>query len=1300
MTEGKTPGSGEAKVAIDNDVNVHAHAQALRQGFASFNAAGFLASQKQENEHRGAPCNSNFFVPVAVMKMTTMTTRITLLFIFFAARELLAAAEALYPSSEEEEEEEGELGEAVKVISKADGTKGERKKRSSRGIDHSDSDSGNESTKRKHTDRKKKRKKKEKKEKKEKKSKTGNGSDTCDTNTDAPQAIGAANALFYTQKQGDANNLSFEKLYQGDVASYRRYDPSGYITSMATMYTRSANDTKEAKEAKKKKEDKTSRLGGGGGGSGSEVIRVYKIPDDDVMVHDIHLSKVPEYLPIVVGGGEGGEGAEDPVQALPDRVLIAPTANDYIMARTRAFNASTRLHPENLQLWLDFAAFQEEALEVRGKKGRGGRRLRGARKACAEKKIAILEKALKYHPQAPQLLIALLNEAATVCDDEEEMGRRWRWALLRQCPGNAWLWDRYIARKKTMYPSFKAREVMHAYSQAIRELHTHTTEAGRQGKAAVVSMIVSSLAFRMQTGYTESVVAIVRALIDINWFSPPGWPDDALESMYREYVNSTVDAVGDEKGDEDDTYKIWGEEMMKMMAIDGGQGEDDHQGGWVEVPAEALEKEQENVAVGAVAVDENPKKKKKETGWEALGPVIRAKFGHALKFSEAEQCHEEEDEDKDGNSDGDCDDQDDQDEEEMLLAKLGMDFDAAVAQEEENIRKETLQCWFEMERKKSASSWQYHDEYDRSTVWEDDIQPHLTILHDTDAKHRLLEGVMSLVGIGGGGSANGKTMWTLRFDRDCDTSIDTSSSNLNPHHWWQEHPDRHQFVINLLTSLIVRGPEHDNLGLAYSLFDLMSWTFESGDTMGTPKGIEIERRYDVFRERSKAVLEKAGDSDFTLWVAFSYVQASFATGTRHKHKEIKSALKTVQLCATNIVASRTTAQWDIHTHLPAMCEIALSWAGFELARGGPAPPSPSPHPHPHSVLDTVLLHASEEALVAAARPLVWVGCSLLQTHAVDVDIAVDASTLTAAKKGYQNALLAILARTNKVPENVENTCSVVQAAAMAEVLFSVVLSSTSADSSKGAKKEQRTQLITHGVSAALNIYKQVIASVDGTNKRTAVALQRAHCRLAVDAVLHGIVSSSCSPHSVRSLILSHLNLKEAQTIQTGNTEHIYTDRSLFLVLLRRLQEHGHATAQLRRLLHAYISSSTDDDDAVANAWMMLVEVEKGRSVHAQRTVFQRATASDRHRHHHHHPSVWRAYLRFEYAHGTQESVYRVFLRAIEAYPGSKDLWMDGMTLLVQSSSDNDDRALPRQLSELIHVMRYVFACFAFHFLFN
>ena len=162
---------------------------------------------------------------------------------------------------------------------------------------------------------------------------------------------------------------------------------------------------------------------------------------------------------------------------------------------------------------------------------------RGGERGAAEKKIAILEHALRLHPGSDELLLALLRavrggsmqgergalgggpavagatsaaaggcvhsstaafargcpanccrtrplpcpapQAEAVCD-EQELERRWRWVLARH-GGSARLWRAYLAGRRARFAGFRARELAAAYNDALGALRREHRRRAAQG---------------------------------------------------------------------------------------------------------------------------------------------------------------------------------------------------------------------------------------------------------------------------------------------------------------------------------------------------------------------------------------------------------------------------------------------------------------------------------------------------------------------------------------------------------------------------------------------------------------------------------------------------------------------------------------------------------------------------------------------------------------------------------------------------------------------------------------------------
>ncbi len=94
---------------------------------------------------------------------------------------------------------------------------------------------------------------------------------------------------------------------------------------------------------------------------------------------------------------------------------------------------------------------------------RGGQRVSGA--GVAEKKIAILEQALRHHPGSDELLLALLGAVEVVLsgDDVEE---RWR-RVLAHHGGSARLWQAFLSWQRARFGTFSCPAMRVSYGDAV-----------------------------------------------------------------------------------------------------------------------------------------------------------------------------------------------------------------------------------------------------------------------------------------------------------------------------------------------------------------------------------------------------------------------------------------------------------------------------------------------------------------------------------------------------------------------------------------------------------------------------------------------------------------------------------------------------------------------------------------------------------------------------------------------------------------------------------------------------------------
>jgi len=318
--------------------------------------------------------------------------------------------------------------------------------------------------------------------------------------------------------------------------------------------------------------------------------------------------------------------------------------------------------------------------------------------------------------------------------------------------------------------------------------------------------------------------------------------------------------------------------------------------------------------------------------------------------------------------------------------------------------------------------------------------------------------------------------------------------------------------------------------------------------------------------------------------------------------------------------------------------------------------------------------SSSSKVAAALRPLLWLGTSggvALPNQPGSNDLPTQADVV-AARRGYQDGLLRVL-RGGRAGFGAPQY-ALVSAAAVCELLAAHFCSPCSTTTAVPPPS-------SCGIAAALHIYDQILTSLlpcpggkegeplseapgDCPWHVEALALER--CAVAVDAAIHAV--HAVSPKHARSLL--HTTLA------------FYPSHPTLLRLLTRLEMHGHSVGALRRELNVHVAEHPEQS---CPAWVTLFGVEVGTTAprSAVRGILERAVSTSAGRSC---PLLWRLYLRYVFQlEGTPGSVraeflHKIFLRAIEACPWAKVLWMDGMRLLNGSTR-------PEELSEFLTVMK-------------
>ncbi|GFV48088.1 nuclear exosome regulator NRDE2 [Trichonephila clavipes] len=187
--------------------------------------------------------------------------------------------------------------------------------------------------------------------------------------------------------------------------------------------------------------------------------------------------------------------------------------------KTTLFNKKLSESPNNIQLWLDFVDFQEELYY--------SQKMEEANKALpesylTEKKVAILDKALKHNPQNVQLNIAKLNLCRSLWTIDTVI-RSWE-QLIFLYPNNAQIWREYTIFVQTNITYFNTTRLLKVFRKCIKTL-SDLSEGVMQSHEAppdiidIMIDIFAQLCFVLKScGFTEKAIAAYQGLIEFNLF--------------------------------------------------------------------------------------------------------------------------------------------------------------------------------------------------------------------------------------------------------------------------------------------------------------------------------------------------------------------------------------------------------------------------------------------------------------------------------------------------------------------------------------------------------------------------------------------------------------------------------------------------------------------------------------------------------------------------------------------------------------------------------------------------------------
>lgn len=251
----------------------------------------------------------------------------------------------------------------------------------------------------------------------------------------------------------------------------------------------------------------------------AEEAKVKSAPASAVNSLGIYDSKTEEYI-----SGTGGLTLEDNIETHQDA--------EYEMWQSNAKRYNERLgkEPHNIALWLEFVRFQDNSYKVlyRGDDGNNkdgeGKKHKLTQKALAERKVSILDTAIKKNMRNLELCFERLEIGKDLWDDKK-LKQEWD-TLVFSFPNKISVWHKYLAYVQTHFTSFSLASAVRTFGKCTEKLQqmrdgVFLTHAAPQdiGRCLVDVSIQVAHVWR-QGGYMERSIALFQALVELNLFCP------------------------------------------------------------------------------------------------------------------------------------------------------------------------------------------------------------------------------------------------------------------------------------------------------------------------------------------------------------------------------------------------------------------------------------------------------------------------------------------------------------------------------------------------------------------------------------------------------------------------------------------------------------------------------------------------------------------------------------------------------------------------------------------------------------
>ena len=343
---------------------------------------------------------------------------------------------------------------------------------------------------------------------------------------------------FRIDHKPEFDNLRYDSVYSGDVATYRRrFDCLGLRPSQVLKWTDGRSKVSKRKKAKGLRRE------------GRYFVARLKCEASGVMIikkegQPSGLEKLSDFISLESALKKDWETSDESLTAERQMTIL-----------TGEYNSSLLEQPHNVSLWLEFLAFQNQLLEWGHLPGESTDHTSRKKQALVERKLSIYERALQQNPMSVDLLLGYMALAREKLEMEEIL-RKWKDIVFRQ-PNQPSLWLGYIHFCQTNFSSFKTSSVGSIYCKCINTLLS-IMEGDLKSHQPLPDTPIYLLAifylyctFLKQAGLVERAVASYQALVEFNLCCPlqvdgsSGASLKAAKEFFEAYWDSGVARLGE-----------------------------------------------------------------------------------------------------------------------------------------------------------------------------------------------------------------------------------------------------------------------------------------------------------------------------------------------------------------------------------------------------------------------------------------------------------------------------------------------------------------------------------------------------------------------------------------------------------------------------------------------------------------------------------------------------------------------------------------------------------------------------------